>query len=81
MSMDTVITMADADAAKRYCNPTVGQVARIWSAVPLYIKYYPNQGKRVVDRQLVFLSDKNRRKAEKGRMKAEKDCRERKYGV
>ncbi len=81
MSMDTVITMADADAAKRYCNPTVGQVARIWSAVPLYIKYYPNQGKRVVDRQLVFLSDKNRRKAEKGRRKAEKDCRERKYRV
>ena len=81
MSMDTAITMADVDAAKRYCNPTVGQVARIWSAVPLYIKYYPNQGKRVFDRQLVFLSDKNRRKAEKGRMKAEKDCRERKYGV
>lgn len=81
MSMDTVITMADADAAKRYCNPTVGQVARIWFAVPLYIKYYPNQGKRVVDRQLVFLSDKNRRKAEKGRRKAEKDCRERKYRV
>lgn len=81
MSMDTAITMADVDAAKRYCNPTVGQVARIWSAVPLYIKYYPNQGKRVVDRQLVFLSDKNRRKAEKGRMKTEKDCRERKYGV
>lgn len=57
MSMDTVITMADADAAKRYCNPTVEQIARIWSAVPLYIKYYPNQGKRVVDRQLVFLSE------------------------